>query len=156
MTSKTSPLLPEPLRRWLSGGAPAILVTVGGDGWGHTAMTWAVATGPDRVRFGADLGSTTLLNLEREGKASLQVIGPRGLLALIKGRAQKLRDRLDPASFPMTAWELRITEMRDQSWQGVTVLPLTYRWTGPDALSLREKERLVLSALRDAPGDPSG
>jgi len=52
--------LPDRLAGLLRAGAPVVLLTVGADGWGHAAMTWAVAVVPDRVRFGVDHGSTTL------------------------------------------------------------------------------------------------
>ncbi len=82
---KTTKVLPDRLAGLLRMGSPAVLVTVGADGWGHAVMTWAVAIARDRVRFGVDHGSTTLANLEVDGKAALQVIGKDNILALIKG-----------------------------------------------------------------------
>lgn len=140
--------LPDPLFHFLSRGAPAVLITVGADGWGHAVMTWAAAITPERVRFAADHGSTTLANLERDGKAALQVIGPERLLALLKGPAQILRKRIAAAPFGMALWEMVLTEVKDQAWGDVTVSPLAFEWTGPQAETLRRIEQAVLAEMR--------
>jgi Pyridoxamine 5'-phosphate oxidase len=143
--------LPDRLAGLLRAGSPVVLLTVGADGWGHAAMTWAVAVAPDRVRFGVDHGSTTLANLERDGKAALQVIGPENILALIKGPARMRGARIAAAPFPIAMWEMAVAEVKDQSWGPVVVSPLTYGWTGPQADALRQVERAVLAELRDRP-----
>ena len=145
--------LPDRLSRLLAAGAPAVLITVGADGFGHAAMTWALAPTPDRVRFIADHGSTTLANLQRDGRAALQVIGRDDLVALIKGPARERRARVEAAPFGMAMWELTVAEVKDQSWAPVAVSPLAYEWRGPDAETLRKIERAVLAELRDWTGD---
>lgn len=147
---KTARTLPEPLFRLLQAGAPVVLVTVGQDGWGHAALTWAVAVAPDRVRFAVDHGSRTLANLERDGKAALQVIGPGDALALVKGGARVLRPRIHAAPFQMAMWEMALAEVRDQSWAPVSVSPLSFAWRGPDAEGLRGVEQAVLAEMRTA------
>jgi flavin reductase (DIM6/NTAB) family NADH-FMN oxidoreductase RutF len=144
--------LPEGLHRLLRAGLPVVLVTMGADGWGHTAMTWAVAVAPDRVRFGVDHGSTTLANLEHAGKAALQVIARDNTIALIKGQAKPVRPRIEAAPFAIAMWELVPTAVKDQGWAQVTVSPLAYAWTGPKAEALRRAEAAVLAELRDWPG----
>ena len=139
--------VPERLAGLLRAGVPAIVVSVGADGFGHAAMTWAVAPGPDRVRFIADHGSTTLANLIRDGKATLQIIGPDNVIALLKGPAAPWRERLQAAPFAMAAWEMTVREVKDQAWTPVIVSPLRYEWTGPEADSLRQIERAVLVEL---------
>lgn len=146
---KTTRVLPEGLAGLLRAGSPVVLVTTGADGWGHAAMTWAVAIAPDRVRFGVDHGSATLANLQRDGKATLQVIGRDNILALIKGQARMRRARIEAAPFAMAMWEMSVTEVKDQSWEPVVVSPLAYTWTGPQAVTLREVERSVIVELRD-------
>ncbi len=143
--------LPDRLAGLLRAGSPVVLLTVGADGWGHAAMTWAVAVAPDRVRFGVDHGSRTLANLERDGKAALQVIGRESILALIKGPARMRRARIAAAPFPIALWEMAVTEVKDQSWAPVVVSPLAYEWTGPQADALRQIEQAVLAELRDWP-----
>ena len=108
--------LPDGLHRLLRAGLPVVLVTVDADGWGHTAMTWAVAVAPDRVRFGVDHGSATLANLERAGKAALQVIARDNAIALIKGRAKPVRARI-AAPFAIAMWELVPIAVKDQANQ---------------------------------------
>ena len=146
---KTTPVLSGPVEALLRSGVPAVLVTVGEDGWGHAAMTWAAAIAPDRVRFVADHGSATLANLERDGKASLQVIGAENILALVKGRVRERRARIAASPFGMAMWELHVTEVRDQAWSPVAVSPLAYRWVGREAEALSRMEQEVLSELRD-------
>ena len=146
---KTTPVLPAQVAAFLGSGAPAVLITVGEDGWGHAAMTWAAAVAADRVRFVADHGSATLANLERDGKASLQVIGPDNVLALVKGRVRERRARITASPFGMAMWEMAVTEVRDQAWSPVAVSPPAYRWVGPEAETLSRMEQAVLSELRD-------
>jgi hypothetical protein len=141
--------LPDRLAGLLRAGSPVVLLTVGADGWGHAAMTWAAAVAPDRVRFGVDHGSTTMANLERDGKAALEVIGRENILALIKGPARMRLARIAAAPFPIAMWEMAVTEVKDQSWEPVVVSPLAYEWTGPQADALRQIERAVLAELRD-------
>jgi hypothetical protein len=151
--AKTTRALPERAVGMLREGRPAVLVTVGPDGWGHAVMTWVVALGAGRLRFGADHGTATLANLERTGRAALQVIAEDGLLILVKGMARQVRDRIEAAPFAMAMWELGITEVKDQTFPGVVVAPLTFEWTGPRAAGLREVERKVLAEMRDWPGE---
>ena len=83
--------LPNRLAQLLQRGTPAILATYGNDGWPNVVMTWAVFGDPCHVRFGVDLGSSTLANIQREGKASLQIIGPDDVLFLIKGTTHMIK-----------------------------------------------------------------
>ena len=126
-----------------------MLVTAGPDGWGHAVMTWAVALATDRVRFGVDHGTSTLANLQRTGKATLQVIGQENLLVLIKGHARQVRERIVAAPFAMAMWELVVAEVKDQTFSGVVVSPLAFEWTGPQAEELRRIERHVLAEMRE-------
>ena len=146
---KTTKILPDRLAALLGAGAPAVLLTVGADGWAHAAMTWAVAVAPDRVRFVADHGSMTLANLERDGKAALQVIGRDDIIGLVKGPARMRRPRIEAAPFAMAMWEMAVAEVRDQAWAPVAVSPLAYEWRGPEAAVLRRIEQAVVAELRD-------
>lgn len=150
--ARTTPTLAERAVRALRDGCPAVLVTVGADGWGHAVMTWAVALDAGRVRFAADWGTATLTNLERTGRAALQVIAAGDVLVLVKGEARQVRARIEAAPFAMAAWELAVREVRDQTFAGVSVRPLAFEWTGPEAAVLREVESRVLAELRALPG----
>lgn len=141
--------LPVPLFQLLREGAPAILATQGGDGWAHLVMTWAAAKDRQTVRFGADVGSTTEANLQREGKAALQVIGRDNILFLLKGTTRTVKGQIEASPFPVAMVELDLREAEDQSWPGVMVAPLTYQWTGADAADAAAAERAVLAELRD-------
>lgn len=146
--SDVIPELPPRLVDFLHRGAPAILATVGDDGWPHLVMTWAAARDPHTVRFGADIGSTTLRNLEHEGRATLQVIGPENILFLIKGEVRQVKDRIEAAPFPIAMMELTVTWVKDQSWPGVIVAPLTYQWVGEQREAMAAAEQAVLAELR--------
>lgn len=145
--------LPDRLAALLRTGVPAMVLSVGADGFGHAAMTWAVAPASDVVRFIVDRGSTTEANLQRDDRASLQVVGRDDVLALIKGPARERRARVEAAAFPMAMWELAVAEVKDQSWGPVAVAPLTYEWRGPEAETLRRMEQAVLAELREWSGD---
>lgn len=144
--------MPDRLARLLRTGVPAIVLSVGADGFGHAAMTWAVAPASDVVRFIVDCGGTTEANLRRDGRASLQVVGPDDLLALIKGPSRERRARVDAAPLPMAMWELAVAEVKDQSWGPVAVSPITYEWRGPQAEMLQRMEQAVLAELREWSG----
>lgn len=144
--------MPERLAALLRGGAPAIVLSIGADGFGHAAMTWAVARAPELVRFIVDCGSTSEANLRRDGRASLQVVGPGDVLALVKGPARERRARIEAAAFPMAMWEMAVAQVKDQSWGPAAVSPLTYQWRGPEAEALRRMEEAVLAELRDWAG----
>lgn len=140
--------LPDRLAALLRAGMPAIVLSVGADGFSHAAMTWVVSPAQELVRFIVDSGSTSEANLRRDGRASLQVVGPGDVLALIKGPARERRARIEAAPFPMAMWEMTVAQIKDQSWGPVAVSPLTYQWRGPEADALRRMEQAVLAELR--------
>jgi hypothetical protein len=146
--TRTSARLPGPLLQVLRDGLPALLLTEGSDGYPASAFTWVVALDDERVRFVADLGSATLANLEREGRASLQVLAPPDLVFLIKGRCAQVKARLASAAFPAAGMELRVAEAKDQSWPGVSVRPLAYEWAADARAKMLEMEKAVYSELR--------
>jgi hypothetical protein len=164
--------LPAKLLEYLGQGSPAILATrdEGGwphmvmtwvvardertvrfdeGGWPHMVMTWVVARDERTVRFIADHNTTTSSNLERDNRASLQVIGPENILFLIKGYSQHIRDRVKAASFAMMMMEMIVTEVKDQSWPIVEVSPLAYIWLSDKKDELVTMEQAVFAELRD-------
>ncbi|MCZ6788554.1 MAG: pyridoxamine 5'-phosphate oxidase family protein [Chloroflexi bacterium] len=143
--------LPNRLAQILQRGTPAILATYGSDGWPNAVMTWAISGDPRHVRFGVDLGSATLANIQREGKASLQIIGQDNVLFLIKGTAHVIKEHIDalPAPHLMCIMEMTPHSVKDQSWVGVEVAPLAYRWVGHEAEKMAEAERTALVEMRD-------
>jgi predicted pyridoxine 5'-phosphate oxidase superfamily flavin-nucleotide-binding protein len=148
MSTVTSEM-PEKLLQFLSQGTPVLLATYGADGWPSIVMTWAAARDARTVRFGADVGSATQANLEREGRATLQVIGPDNILFLIKGEVRQVKDQIEAAPFPIAMVELTTTEVKDQSWPGVVVAPLTYQWVGEQSEAMAAMEQAVLAELRE-------
>jgi hypothetical protein len=118
-------------------------------------MTWAAAPGEGRIRFGVDASTHTLANLRRTRRAVLQIAGPDNLLLLVKGPARQLRERIRAAPFPMALWELAVREVKDQTFPGVVVVPLAYRWIGRGAAAMRRMEQAVYREMA-AGGRPAG
>jgi Pyridoxamine 5'-phosphate oxidase len=154
--SLTTPVLPNKLLIHLRMGAPALLLTMGGDGYPNLAYTWAAAPDARRVRFGADHGSATLANLQRDGRASLQFVGPGNLAFLVKGAARTIKDRIAAAPFRIALMEIVVAEAKDQSWPGVTVSPLTYEWPADRREAMLEMEQSVYAELRDWEPETTG
>jgi quercetin dioxygenase-like cupin family protein len=116
------------------GDAPLLLF------YANVAYTWAAAPDARRVRFGADHGSATLANLQHDGRASLQIVGPGNLVFLVKGAAQTIKDRIAAAPFRLALMELAMAEAKDQAWPGVTVAPLAYEWPADQREAMRAME----------------
>jgi len=140
--------LTEPLLVALRDGCPALLLTHGADGYPASAFTWVVAVGPQALRFAADHGTSTLANLERERRASLQFIAAGGVVCLVKGAAAELKPRIEASPFAMAVWQLAVEAVKDQSWPGVTVRPLGYDWAEDRRAKMLEMETAVYSELR--------
>lgn len=135
---------------YLNRGGPALLATVGVDGWAHAVMSWAVAPDPERLRFAVDHGSTTLKNLERSGKVTVQIVGADNILVLIKGDAVQVQKRIQTVHFRLALWETVAWVAQDQTWDRVIVQPPSYQWVGPSADALRRAEEDVLAVMRVA------
>jgi len=133
----------------LGEGVPAVLITVGEDGWGHAAMTWVVAVAADRVRFGVDHATRTSANLERNGKVALEVVAKGNIIVLLKGPATMVRPRIASAPFSMSMWEMSLSERKDQRFGGVVVHPLRFEWIGERAAEMQAVERAILTEMRE-------
>lgn len=142
--------LPKDLLAYLNSGAMCLVMTVGDDGYATDAFTWAAATDSKRVRFGADVGSRTLQNLNREKRASIQVIGPGNLVFLIKGEARQLKSRIEAAlPLEIEMWEMEVMGARDQSWPGAAPLPYAVQWWGDERRRLVKMEQAVFDEMLD-------
>ena len=148
MGQRVTPYLPDTLLNLLKEGCPALLLTIGVDGFPNTAYTWVVAPDTATVRFGADYGSATLTNLEREQRASLQIIGQGNLVFLIKGDVSQIKPQIEAAPFKIAMMALEVTEVKDQSWPGVSVRPLAYEWLPDQQAEMLAMERAVYDEMR--------
>lgn len=142
--------LPESLFHFLHAGALGIAMTVGDDLFPTSAFIWVVALDNKRVRISIDHKSTTLANLERDGRIAVQVIGPDNLVFLIKGEPHLLKTELDEVPMAMGLWEMKTREVRDQSWKDAAPLPLAVQWSGENRKSLMKVEQAVFAEMRDA------
>ena len=132
-------------------GCAGLLVTVGEDRFPTTAFVWAVAASSKMLRFATE-GSATLANLEREGRASLQIIGSRNKVFLIKGKTTVAKPRLEALPFESTMMSLQVTEVKDQTWPEALVSPLTYEWISDRQEEWRAIEQAVYQEMREFKG----
>ncbi|MBM4422281.1 MAG: hypothetical protein FJ030_02680 [Chloroflexi bacterium] len=148
--SRVTSELPDRLLAALRAGTPALLLTVNDDGFANAAHTWAAAPDSRRIRFGADHGSVSLANLQREERASLQIMAAGNLAYLVKGAARTLKERIAAAPFRIALIEMAVSEVKDQSWPGVTVAPLAYEWPDDKREAMLAMEQAVYTELRES------
>jgi hypothetical protein len=150
MIGDVTPQLPEALLAYLRPGAPGLLLTAGADGYATSAYTWIVALDAGRLRFTVDEGGSTMANLQRSGQASLQVIGEGELAFLVKGRARRLKPRLDAAApYVIQLYEMEVIGAKDQSWPGVTTSALRYEWPAGQREAMLAMEQAVYKEMRE-------
>lgn len=149
MSSRVTTELPNSLLGALKKGCPALLLTVGNDSFPSTAYTWVVATTPSTIHFGADHGSVTLANLERDRRASLQIISQNNLIYLVKGTTSQIKSQIEAAPFKIAMMALQVVEVKDQSWPGVTVKPLGYEWDAEQKDKMQAMEQAVYTEMRE-------
>lgn len=143
-------VLAERLIDYLRPGAPALMLTTGADGYAGSAYTWVVAMDSARLRFGVDLGSSSMKNLQRSDRAAIQVIGPGDISFLVKGKARCVKDRIEAAApAPVMLWEMEVTAVKDQSWPGVGTTALSYEWPADKREAMLAMERAVYAEMRD-------
>lgn len=150
LTGKTAPTLVPRLSDYLRPGAPALMLTMGADGYPGSAYTWVVAMDDSRLRFGVDAGSSSLDNLRRCSLVSIQVIGPGDVSFLVKGEAHPVKERIDAAApASVMLWEMAVVAVKDQSWPGVTSTALTYEWPAGQRQAMLKMEQAVYAEMRD-------
>ena len=144
-----TPVLADRLIDYLRPGAPALMLTTGADGYPGSAYTWVVAMDATRLRFAVDLGSSAMANLQRSDQMAIQIIGPDDISFLLKGKARRIKDRIDaaaPASIML--WEMDVVAARDLSWPGVTTTALRYQWPAAQREAMLGMEQAVYAEMR--------
>lgn len=92
-----------------------------------------------------------MINLERAGQATLQVIGQGDIAFIVKGRARRLKGRLDAAApYVIQLWEMEVAGAKDQSWPGVATSALTYVWPAEQREAMLKMEQAVYEEMRVA------
>jgi len=143
-------ILAPRLLAYLRPGAPALMLTTGSDGYAGSAYTWVVAMDAVRLRFGVDLGSSSLDNLQRSGQVAIQIIGPGDVSFLVKGQASRIKDRIEAAApASVTLWEMDVIAVKDQSWPGVATTALAYEWPAGQRAAMLAMEQAVYAEMRD-------
>jgi hypothetical protein len=145
-----TPEMPAPVVSYLKAGGLGLVITVGDDGYPTDAFTWVVATGPKTLRFCADKGGKTLANLERDGRAAVQIVGPDNLVFLIKGTSRKIKDDLESVDMGIELWEMDVVGARDQSWPGAAPLPFAVQWYGDNRNDMVRSELAAYDEMVNA------
>ena len=151
MSSPVTTELSDAQLEALQRGCAGLLVTVGEDRFPTTAFVWTVATSSKTLRFGVE-GSATLSNLERERRASLQIIGSQNQVFLVKGKTALAKPRLEALPFESAMMSLEVTEVKDQTWPEVFVSPLTYEWISDRREEWQAIEQAVYQEMREFKG----
>jgi hypothetical protein len=150
LTGNITAVLAESLVAYLRPGAPGLMLTTGADGYASSAYTWLLVMDAMRLRFGVDSGSSAKKDLERTGQVSIQIIGPGNVCFLVKGRAHRIKDRIEaaaPASIML--WEMAVMAAKDQSWPGVEMGALKYEWPAEKREAMLKMEQAVYAEMRD-------
>lgn len=152
MTEKEHTDISGGLATLLAAGTPAILLTVDESGFPHTAFTYAITTEAHRLAVAVDEATRTLANLERTGKASVQILGGGNIVYLLKGRVYVSSGRLTASPVPSRRAEIEIQSVKNQAWSGVAVEALAYHYLDPLQSQWQGALPFVLGELRH--GDP--
>lgn len=143
-----TPEMPRTLVSYLRAGGLGIVISVGQDEYPTDAFAWVVGLDDKRLRFSVDHDSKTLANLERDGKAAVQIIGPDNLVFLVKGTCRVVKSKLDSVPMGISVWEMDVIGARDQSWPGAAPLPLQVQWSGDTRDSMVKTEQAVFEEMR--------
>ena len=149
MTSRAKKLLSYKLADYIALGTPGLALTVDEGGFPHTSFTWVTTNSIHLLRFGADHGSPTFANIDRSGLAAVQIITEEGQPYLINGVAAIAKSRIESAPFAMALAEMKILEVLDQSWIGVSVNPFDYEWAPEDQEQMIEMQKAVYKEMRE-------
>jgi predicted pyridoxine 5'-phosphate oxidase superfamily flavin-nucleotide-binding protein len=93
----------------------AVAGTVGEDGTPNTCpITLIYAKDEKTLIVGTLRNSTTSANLRRDGRVSLEIIGPDDLVMGIQGTMRLLREPM-ACSDAMAMWEMRVTRVKQDT-----------------------------------------
>jgi hypothetical protein len=92
-----------------------------------------------------------MANLQRSGQASIQVIGPGDVTYLVKGKARRIKERIDAAApAVIILYEMDVMGAKDQSWPGVSTTALSYEWPADQREAMLRMEQAVYAEMRSA------
>lgn len=139
---------PEELFNYLGTGVPGLLITTGEDELPNTAYTWVTVTNRKSVRFAVDQQSNTQINIEKNGRCAIQIIGPDNLLFLLKGSSKIISNPIEIESLRLLIFEMCEMVIIDQSWKGVSVTPLAYKWPPEQSKIMQKVEVALIDQMR--------
>ena len=151
MIGNITPHMPEKLVANLRPGAPGLLLTSGAAGYATTPNSWILSLDARPPRVAGGEGGAPLANHEPRGQATLQVIGQGDISFIVKGRARRLKAKLESAApYVIQLWEMEVVGAKDQSWPGVATSALTYEWPTGQREAMLKMEQAVYTEMREA------
>lgn len=140
--------MPDDLVAWLAGGKIVVVATIDAEGWPYTMiMNWAVATDPNTVRLSIDRRTTTLKNIEANGRVTIEVLGD-GLAYAVRGSARVILDVMQHAPIPSAMVEVGVDRVKKDLVPGVEFEGPKFRW-GALAPVMDRADPLGIAELRD-------
>lgn len=140
--------MPADLIDWLAGGKIVVVATVDAEGWPYTMiMNWAVATDPHTVRLSIDRRTTTLKNIEANGRVMLEVLGD-GLAYAVRGSARVILDVMQQAPIPSAMVEVKVNRVKKDLVPGVEFKGPEFRWGALDPV-MGTADPLGIAELRE-------
>ena len=140
-------VLPDQLYSKLKKGLACVMATVGADEFPHIGFAWAAARDSNTIWFAVDTHSRARANIQRTRKAALEIVAPGNLLYLVQGDCAIVKEDIDAPPLAMSIAEMQVRDVRDQSWAGVQVAPLAFRFEGKGADKFIAAEKKALAAL---------
>lgn len=120
--------MPADLVEWLSGGKIVVVATVDAEGWPYTMiMNWAVAVDETIVRLSIDRRTTTLKNIEANGRVMIEVLGD-GLAYAVRGDARVILDVMEHAPIPSAMVEVKVNRVKKDLVPGVEFEGPKFHW----------------------------
>lgn len=140
--------MPADLIEWLAGGKIVVVASVDADGWPYTMiMNWAVATDPHTIRLSIDRRTSTLKNIEANGRVMIEVLGD-GLAYAVRGTARVILDVMRSAPIPSAMVEVSVNLVKKDLVPGVEFEGPKFRWGALEPV-MEKADPLGIAELRD-------
>lgn len=140
--------MPADLIEWLAGGKIVVVASVDADGWPYTMiMNWAVATDPHTIRLSIDRRTSTLKNIEANGRVMIEVLGD-GLAYAVRGSARVILDVMRSAPIPSAMVEVSVNLVKKDLVPGVEFEGPKFGWGALEPV-MGKSDPLGIAELRD-------
>jgi hypothetical protein len=142
--------LPPEIVELLPGRRPCAVATVAEDGGPYVClMAGVIAVSPTRLRLGCWGTGTTVANIRRTGRVTVETLGPRAVAIICD--AGTIRDPMENSMFPPHPYvlvEASIRVVKDDAPPGLELNALEYDY-GALAERLLPREDAFMQELRE-------